>query len=72
MAKPTYHCKFHNLHQTIAGDWRMEMTVLSKHEASGAPAGSRGSSSSVQSIDFRNGVCITRNTVYVFEPQFTP
>jgi len=66
--KPVIACELHGLIEGSTGHYHLEMTVLVKHEASGAPAGSRGFSSSLESVDFQRGIAVTRNSIYSFEP----
>jgi len=68
-AKPVYPCRYHGLDMHPTGCFRMEMTVLNKHEASGAPANSRGFTSALKSIDFERGIAVTLNSIYTFNPE---
>lgn len=61
-----YHCKARGLYQLPDGHWVMGIKVLDEHV--NAPAGTEGRTSALRSIDFEHGVAVTRNSVYVFDP----
>lgn len=67
MPRPTYTVKLHSVNQDMGKHWHLDMTVQEAHIASDAPAGTRGYSSPVLSIDFVNKVAVTRNSIYQWE-----
>lgn len=65
MERPFYQCQVHAFIR-VGNHWVMDMTVLVRHTASGYPAGTRGTTSNLLSIDFERGIAVTRNSIYQF------